>query len=791
MRSEALCRVMDTCGLYETPESKARREKALGVLRGVVRDWSAKVGSNDEADSNARVELYGSCRMGVQCPESDIDTVVIAQRSIRREEFFSSLKDMLGRSEEVCNLVALPSAFAPIMKMKICGVHVDISFASLPFASLPPNWDPLESEDYLYDIDYKSLLALGGVRNSDLLLQIVPSQETFRLFLRALRHWARMRGVYSNALGYFGGITWAILAAYICLLFPNAGISVLMQAFFDIMMKHPWPRPLLINAIEFRDLGFPVYNVNRPGPSAAPVITPAYPALNSTHNFGPQTLNILLREIQRGHAILRTIAIETDPSKVRTHWTSLLAPRDFFKDFRHFLMVTVSAKESDVQASWCGLLESKLRFLANWVDSSPNVSCCLWPRIYNIGNGKDEKISEAYFLGLVPARGVRALNVGSAVSNFLDMMNHSGLHKNPGEGVSIKHVRRKELPACVFEGRRTSQSQPKESKGRRGKAQQHAHDRQKKRPKSQAKEAKGAKMAPNQAEPGFAVTKRRSRQSNAPNQRKRVFIPVKRVGNTATVKKPDGRLAAGKRKEKESERSSSSGDPLHNSTDASHVPRGKTASQVEIKPLIPQVAKSQSRDRSENPEIRSAVNASSSRSDRDDSSISTVRGSPPAVSQHAGKGHSDGGAKSDIRDHDEFPPLVSSGENSAHAHGSIIPQTPPTGTSSHTGATVQFSKFGLDTTEKSIGSATSISGSQKQFSRTTFLTPGSTRKRDMYEEKEDFVGIRKGGLNFSAPRANDSRANAPSETAKKEGRPHAWRHRGKKRVKKGQTQKSG
>ena len=42
------------------------------------------------------------------------------------------------------------------------------------------------------------------------------------------------RGIYSNSLGFLGGVSWAMLVARVCQLYPNAAPSTLVQKFFMV-----------------------------------------------------------------------------------------------------------------------------------------------------------------------------------------------------------------------------------------------------------------------------------------------------------------------------------------------------------------------------------------------------------------------------------------------------------------------------------------------------------------------------------------------------------------------------
>jgi poly(A) polymerase len=76
--------------------------------------------------------------------------------------------------------------------------------------------------------------SLNGYRVTKSLQSLVPNLDHFRTTLRTVKAWARRKGIYSNVLGFLGGINCAILVAFVCQLYPTALPATLFARFFQV-----------------------------------------------------------------------------------------------------------------------------------------------------------------------------------------------------------------------------------------------------------------------------------------------------------------------------------------------------------------------------------------------------------------------------------------------------------------------------------------------------------------------------------------------------------------------------
>ncbi|CAI5700706.1 unnamed protein product [Peronospora effusa] len=477
--NEELLQTLHSCGLYETEERLAQRGRVLKRLHHVLQEYALHEYETTSKRPQPQLQLrtFGSYRLGVQSREADIDTLCIAPRHCTQASFFDKAPILLETSPNVTGLRVISDAFVPVIKMKVDGIPVDLLFVSLDLDSIPNDLDILDDR-YLKGLDEASVRSCNGVRVTERILQLVPNPDTFRTTLIAVKHWARMRGIYSNVLGFLGGVNWAILVARICQFYPNLLPASLLARFFRIYQMWTWPNPIMVDRVDNPlNLGFSGWNpkINvRDRLHLMPIITPAYPAINSSYNVMASTLHILKSEFGKGFD--RTLEIETKRVQ-KTSWAKLFVPPKFFQRSKHFLRVQIMANSAEDFDGWFGWVVSRLRQLFLRLEALPNLRIYPFGRFFDFIETKDtcpkssstcEVHTSWLFIGLgftapeiVPVTGAtHSINLTSVIRDFA-FYTDQWEARHGGMDMQIDHVTRAEIPEWVFESVECGESDSK------------------------------------------------------------------------------------------------------------------------------------------------------------------------------------------------------------------------------------------------------------------------------------------------------------------------------------------
>ncbi|OIW33788.1 Poly(A) polymerase [Coniochaeta ligniaria NRRL 30616] len=465
-------------------------------------------------DARGRVFTYGSFRLGVFGPGSDIDTLVVVPKYVNRDDYFDYYPQLLldmAPSGSISDMAVVRDAFVPIIKFEYSGISIDLIFSRIPtLKQLPADKDwNLKDNSLLRGLDDGELRSVNGTRVTDEILDLVPEPTTFRLALRAIKLWAQRRAIYANIMGYPGGVAWAMLVARVCQLYPKAAGGTIVNKFFHIMKQWRWPDPVLLKHIEDGPLQVRVWNPRLYAGDRyhlMPIITPAYPSMCATFNVTKSALTVIQEELRKGAETTDLIVMGKKP------WKELFVKHTFFTNgFKYYLSVTTCSTNKEAHKIWSGYVESKVRLLVQGLERHPSIAlarpfnkgyerahlCKNDAEIEAVQNGalqyitkktaavepktktEDQAVKTAasngtevfttsHYIGLVLAQGAKSLDLSFQVNEFKDLCYGWKEFKPEFNSMSVHHMRAMDLPDDVFEPGEVKPSKPSKKKAPNG-----------------------------------------------------------------------------------------------------------------------------------------------------------------------------------------------------------------------------------------------------------------------------------------------------------------------------------
>uniref|UniRef100_A0AAR2LJZ5 Poly(A) polymerase n=1 Tax=Pygocentrus nattereri TaxID=42514 RepID=A0AAR2LJZ5_PYGNA len=478
--TQKLTEALKPFGVFEEELELQRRILVLGKLNTLVKEWIREISESKNIPASlidnvgGKIFTFGSYRLGVHTKGADIDALCVAPRHVERTDFFSSFYEKLKEQEEVKDLRAVEEAFVPVIKLSFDGIEIDILFARLALQTIPENLD-LRDDGLLKNLDIRCIRSLNGCRVTDEILHLVPNIENFRLTLRAIKLWAKRHNIYSNILGFLGGVSWAMLVARTCQLYPNAVASTLVHKFFLVFSKWEWPNPVLLKQPEDCNLNLPVWDP-RVTPSdryhLMPIITPAYPQQNSTYNVSVSTRNIMVEEFKQG------LAITDEILQNKADWSKLFEAPNFFQKYKHYIVLLASASTEKQHLEWVGLVESKIRILVGNLEKNEFITLAhVNPQSFPGPKEGSENTMWVIGIDFKKMEGSEHLNVDLTfdIQSFTDTVYRQAISSKmfePDMKITAMHVKRKQLhqllpDLVILKRRKASKSKPHSTEGLR------------------------------------------------------------------------------------------------------------------------------------------------------------------------------------------------------------------------------------------------------------------------------------------------------------------------------------
>ncbi|NXY89803.1 PAPOG polymerase, partial [Alcedo cyanopectus] len=457
IQTQRLIETMKPFGVFEDDRELNHRLIVLGKLNKLVNDWIVKLGKSKNLPSSVlenaggKIFTFGSYRLGVHTKGSDIDALCVAPCHVKRTDFFQSFFQLLKHQEEVKNLRAIEDAYVPVVKFEFDGIEIDLVFARLSMPTISDNLD-LGDDLSLSTLNIKCIRSINGCRVTDEILRLVPDRENFRVALRAIKLWAKRRGIYSNMLGFLGGVSWAMLVARTCQLYPNASASALVNKFFLVFSKWEWPNPVLLKQPEDSSLNLPIWDprVNISDRyHVMPIITPIYPQQNSSYNVSTSTLAVMVEEFKYG------LEITNEIFQGKENWIKLFEPLNFFQKYKHYIVLTASAPTKEHYVQWIGLVESKIRVLVTSLEKNKFITIAhVKPESFTGNHELHEQTGyvSKWFIGIVfrKVENAESVNIDltQVIQSFTDTVYRHASNLNMlKESMKIEaaHVKRKHL----------------------------------------------------------------------------------------------------------------------------------------------------------------------------------------------------------------------------------------------------------------------------------------------------------------------------------------------------------
>lgn len=246
-----------------------------------IKTWIEKL-----MNQKIKIYLYGSYRLYTAHYDSDIDGPIPDDCDLDllvlcpKKFDIQLLVEKMNKNDCFKKLVYLKEAHVPLVNFIYKNIEIDLIFSFVSNINL----DILNYK--VNTLDEKTALSMNGYRTTEYICSHVPDMQVYRRLLLKIKNWAKSLGIYSNKYCYLGGISWAVMTAYICINYMSLNDSALLHKFFEVFNKWLWRSPVLLAPLVEKLEGHRSWNHHNKSDNIhkMKIITPVYPHINTSYN---------------------------------------------------------------------------------------------------------------------------------------------------------------------------------------------------------------------------------------------------------------------------------------------------------------------------------------------------------------------------------------------------------------------------------------------------------------------------------------------------------------------------
>ncbi|KAK3955438.1 2'-5' RNA ligase superfamily-domain-containing protein [Pseudoneurospora amorphoporcata] len=401
---------MAELNIFPSQEETAKRKAAFQALKAILLDTppqgqpsttDATTVSETQPRSNQPpliISPAGSFALGVHTSSSDMDVLAIGPFSTTT--FFSLAIQRLRRASssplysqqyQPKILRRIHSSTGTMLELSLSSIKFDLQYC--PAAHIASHWPRILSTappgNAVWSLPALTLTKLKAARDLDYLRRTVPDLAVFRQAHRAVRTWAKGRGVYAQRFGYLGGIQISVMLARVYkALALRGGVSgigaeELVVSFFEEYARIDWEKDMVYDEVcpwfrQKREKGGEKEVYRRTSREAMVVLGWFGPGLNTSGQASVWSVKTLKEEFGRARDMLVKGEVKS--------WKEFLegsgGAEEFLRGYKSYVKVDVQywGLSPSKGAQFVGWLESRcVMLLVDLHRRAPGVYVRMWP----------------------------------------------------------------------------------------------------------------------------------------------------------------------------------------------------------------------------------------------------------------------------------------------------------------------------------------------------------------------------------------------------------------------------